>query len=98
MKNYIFEIVDKSGRKIYLTKERWKHITAKHSYMTNYLNDIEEAIKNPDKVIRHEIGNLFDYYGHYKHRKDKLKFLKVIVKYLNGKGFILSAYFVTHIN
>ena len=36
----IFEIIDKTGRKIKLTKERWKHITSPvspHAYMTNYL-------------------------------------------------------------
>ena len=36
----IFEVEDKSGRKIHLSKERWEHITTKHPYMTNYLNEV----------------------------------------------------------
>jgi hypothetical protein len=98
MNNYIFEIKDKTGRKIRLTKRQWEHIAIKHPYMANYLNEIEETIKNPDKIIQHNFGNLFDYYKYYKNRKDNLKFLKVIVKYLNGDRFILSAYFVKYIN
>nr|MBI4156490.1 hypothetical protein [Candidatus Woesearchaeota archaeon] len=96
--NNVFEIVDKTGRKIRLTKERWKHINLRHPYMTNYLKEVEETIKSPQKIISHDMGDLFDYYNYFKHKKGKLKFLKAVVKYLNGKGFILSAYFVTHIN
>jgi len=94
---YVFEITDKSGRKIKLTKRQWAHITTKHPYMSNFLNEIKETIENSNKIVPHEIGNLFDYYGYYKHRKDKLNFLKIIVKYLNGAGFILSSYFVKKI-
>ena len=52
--NNVFEIVDKSGRKIRLAKERWRHITSPsspHAYMTNYLEEIKKTITNPDKVI-----------------------------------------------
>lgn len=95
---YTFEIINNSGRIIHLSQERWTHITIKHPYMSNYLIEVKETIKNPHKIVSHEMGNLFDYYSYYKHRKGKLKFLKVVVKYLNGSGFILSAYFVGYIN
>jgi len=94
----VFKVKDKTGRKIRLTKKQWNHITRKHPYMTNYVNEIKETIEKADNIVPHEIGNLFDYYKHYKHRKEKLKLLKIIVKYLNGEGFIISSYFVTHIN
>jgi len=45
----IFEIIDKTGRKVRLTKERWKHITfptSPHSYMTNYLGEIKQTLIN----------------------------------------------------
>jgi len=29
--NYVLELTDKSGRKIHLSKERWKHITSPSS-------------------------------------------------------------------
>lgn len=66
--------------------------------MSNYLEEVKETTKIPQKIIPHDIGNLFDYYKYYKHQKGKLKFMKVVIKYLNGEGFIISAYFVTYIN
>ena len=29
----LFEIIDKSGRKIYVTNERWSHIASEHPVM-----------------------------------------------------------------
>lgn len=92
----IFEIVDKTGRNLRLTQKPWSHITIKHSYMANYLEEIKEALISPTKIISHHKGNLFDYYKYYKQRQE-LKFLKVVVKYLNGEGFVLSAYFTPKI-
>ena len=50
----IFEVVDKSNRKIRLSKERQKHITSPSSlyaYMTNYLEEIKETLENSDNII-----------------------------------------------
>lgn len=66
--------------------------------MTIFLDKLEETLKNPDNIIQHKKGELFDFYKHYKHGKQNLKFLKVVVKYLNGDGFVLSSYFVRRIN
>lgn len=95
---HVFEIIDKSGRKIILTKVRWEHITTKHPYMSNYLIEVEETIRNPLKIVPRDIGDIYDFYNYYKHKKGKLKYLKIVVKYLNGDGFIISAYFVRCIN
>ena len=76
-------VLDKTGRKIHLTKERWKHITTKHPYMTNYLEGVKETTTNFQNTVPHLEGDLFDYYRYYKHRKEKAKFLNVVVKYLN---------------
>lgn len=92
----IFEIIDKSGRKIHLTKNRWgEHIKFEHPDLIDY-NDIKETLINPDKIteISEEIRH---YYKYYKNRKNKSKFLKVIVKYLNQHGFVITAYFVGNI-
>ena len=50
----IFEVIDKTGRKIMLTKERWAHITSPqflHAYMANYLEDVRGALVNPDTIV-----------------------------------------------
>ena len=52
---------------------------------------------NPLKIGPHEAGKLYDYYRYYKDRKKKAKFLQVVVKYLNGDGFVITAYFVRQI-
>lgn len=93
----VFEIKDKTGRKIRLTKEQWKHITEIHSEMANYLSEIQKAIEKPLKIIFQEKGNLFRYYFYIKQRKHPEKYLRVIVKYLNGDGFILTAHFVRNL-
>ena len=47
----IFEVVDKTGRKIRLTKKQWSHITKGHKYMVNYLEDIEKALIRPIRIF-----------------------------------------------
>lgn len=92
----IFEVTDKTGRIIHLTKERLSHIL-EHKGMDKYKEDIKNTLMNPDKIIPHDNEELFDYYKYHKHRKSHLKFLMVVVKYLNGKGFVLTSYFVPKI-
>ena len=90
----MFEVEDKTGRKIRLTKTQWSHITIIHAEMSNYLEEIQETLKKPLKIISQENGNLKKYFSYQKHRKRPEKYLRVIVKYLNGDGFIITAHFV----
>ena len=95
----IFEVVDETGRKIRLTKERWNHISSPispHAYMTNYLEEIKETLAKPNKIVQSTIDESKANY--YKYRKSENKLLKVIVKYLNGDGFIIFSYFVKNIS
>ncbi|MBS3086431.1 hypothetical protein J4422_01905 [Candidatus Pacearchaeota archaeon] len=97
--DHIFEITDKTGRKIRLTKKQWTHITSPtspHAYMTNYLEEIKETLINPDKMVNSlSDDQKVNYYKYYKKRE---RYLKNIVNYLNGNGFVISAYFVKSIN
>lgn len=95
--NNIFEVINKTGRKIRLTKTQFKHII-RHKGMENEIEKIKETLINPLKIIPHETGELYDYYNHYKNRKQKAKFLQVVVKYLNGNGFVIASYFVRYIS
>lgn len=66
--------------------------------MQNTLNIIEETIKNPQKITDYlPDPDVKYYYRHCKSRKSKAKYLRVIVKYLNGEGFVITAYFVVGI-
>ena len=63
--------------------------------------DVEEeqiklTLQNPIKIIDKRKNKRF-YYQYFKYKKIPSKFLRVIVKYLNGDGFVISAYFVNNI-
>lgn len=96
--NLIFEIKDSIGREVYLTGKQWTHITSPtslHAYMTNYLEEIKETIQRPDKILTSIYDkNKSNYYKFYKSRRE---YLKVIVNYLNGNGFVITSYFVRSI-
>ena len=46
----IFELDDKRGRKIKLSKERWKHIREEHPEITDE-EEIKRALIFPQKII-----------------------------------------------
>jgi len=89
----IFETIDKTGRKIRLTKKQWSHINKKHPQIASNKEEIIETLKNPLKIIKPYEGTKHYYYKYFKHSKIPEKCLKVIVNYLNGEGFIITAFF-----
>lgn len=88
----IFELVDKTGRNIRLTKKQWTHIRQDHPDVTE--EQIAKTLLNPIKITK-EYKNKMFYYRYFEKRKHRNKFLRTIVKYLNGDGFIITAYFVS---
>ena len=94
---WIFEVKDKSGRKIHLSDERWKHLNQEHPEVAPYLEDIKETLKNPVKITEYELDENVRYYYKYFKERESAKYLLVIVKYLNEHGFIITAYFVRNI-
>ena len=94
----VFEVVDKSGRKIRLTKRQWSETTVKHPSMAVYLEEIKETLVKPDTVIDYSLDEKVRYYyKSFKHIKSRNKYLLVIVKYLNGDGFVIKSYFESKI-
>ena len=95
--NIIFEVVDKTKRRIYLTYERYEHIL-KHLEMQNKIEYVKETLISPLFIVD-LTKNIYvkHYYKYYKNINLKTKYLRVIVKYLNGKGYIITAYFVNKI-
>lgn len=91
---FIFEILDKSGRKIHLSRERWSHIQ-KHPEMGNQIEKIKETLQKPN-VIK-EFGydsQVRFYFRFYKERKE---YLFISVKYLNGNGFVITSFYTDKI-
>ncbi len=96
MVNYIFEIIDKNKRKVYLTKERLKHIQ-KHPHMHDPVENIKEALKNPLTVKHEDDKNILYFYREFKQMPSSERYLIISVKYLNGEGFVITAFFTNKI-
>tara|TARA_Y100000034_G_scaffold135423_1_gene207287 strand:+ start:2183 stop:2479 length:297 start_codon:yes stop_codon:yes gene_type:complete len=92
MDDIIFETTDKTNRKIRLTKIQWSHINKKHPVVANYLEEIKEAIEKPDAITDSIERNVYFYYKYYKFLKSPYKHILVMIKYLNGEGFAITAY------
>jgi len=96
--SYVFQTIDKSGKKIHLSKERWTHINQEHPEVSDYIEEIKETLKNPTKIKTYGYDeDVSYYYNYYKSRESAAKYLLIIVKYLNGIGFIITTYFVRSI-
>ena len=94
---YVFFVRDKTGRLIYMSKERYCHIL-KHPEMQNKMEEIKETLQNPLKITSYAFdGQIKYYHKHCKLKKSKARYLRVIVKYLNGAGFIVTSYLVDRI-
>ncbi len=93
----IFDVLDKSGRRIHLSREKWRHISSKHSKMvdTQMLEEIKDTLINPALIVEHKYDETKRNY--YKHYKDKQRYLLVVVKYLNGDGYISTAFMTRRI-
>jgi len=91
----IFEIKDKTGRRIYLSKERWSHIKQDHPNVRE--EEIHLTLQKPMKIID-KGDNKYFYYQYFKYKKQSSRFLRVIVNYLNEEGFVITAYFVRNIS
>ena len=63
--------------------------------MTNMIPDILMTLRTPLKITDYSVdAQVHYYYSYHKERNSKARFLRVIVKYLNGHGFVITAYFV----
>jgi len=95
--NHIFKIIDKAGREIHLSKERWTHIRKKHPEVKDW-ELIKETLEKEDKVINDESSESIKYfYKFYKHAKKPDRYLCVVINYLNGESYVLTAYFTRNI-
>lgn len=95
--DYVFDITDDSGRIIHITKERWSHIKSEHPEMAVYLADIQKTISEPDFIRKSEYDENVRFYYSYHKTRDSEKYLLTAIKYLNGSGFVITAFFTNKI-
>src|SRR3989344_1530378 len=93
--NIIFEVNDKTKRKLRMTDYNWHHIVKRHPEVVSQKEKIIETLEKPDKITTSlEDEETKYYYKYYKNITPPYKFMRVIAKYLNGEGFIISSHFV----
>ena len=89
---HLFEIRDSTNRTIYLTQERWEHIS-EHPEISDGLEQIKETIILPTSILYSPRDEKVHYC--FRFYKGSRKYLLVAVKYLNGKGYVITAYLTT---
>ena len=95
--NIIFEIIDKTGKKVHLPKERWSHILEHPRMDYNQLENIQLTLKNPLTIRYEDDESVLYFYKEFKHHDPSERYLLVGVKYLNGDGFIITSFFTNKI-
>ena len=91
MSLHIFEIKDASERMIRLTIERWKHIAQEHPEI-NSIEELKQTLLFPI-IIKKSHYDPQSTVWYYRYLKERKQYLLVAVRYLNGNGFIITAYF-----
>ena len=89
-----FEIVCILGKRITVTEDYWqKIIQVKHPSMAGKDAQVQEALVNPDE-IRESKSDPFVRLYYLRHES---LHLCVVVKHLNGNGFIVTTYLTDRI-
>ncbi len=88
---WILEMVDTSGRKIHLSRERWSHIL-KHPEMANQVEQIRETLERPDAIIQSQSDQQVHFY--FKYYKEKQEYLFISVKHEKSEAFWCAKSFI----
>jgi hypothetical protein len=89
----LFVVNDRTGRAIRLTKAQWDHISTGHPDVP--FEELVPTLSFPDRIVASVNSQFVCHY--YRYYKTKAKYLSVVVKYLNGHGFVITAYYVRRI-
>ena len=63
--------------------------------MTNKLEKVKDVLIRPNQTIHSPQDQNVRYY--FRYYKDSKAFLIVVVKYLNGDGFVITAFMATRV-
>ena len=91
MSAHVFVVTDKTGRRVRLTRERWRHIAPQHPDVTD-IEELQRALVTPLLMRSSEHDANVKWY--YRYDKERKRFLMVGTRYLNGEGFVITAYYV----
>ncbi len=79
--NIIFEIMDKTGRKLRMTDYNWQHIVRRHPEIASQKEKIIETLEKPDKITDSPNDEEAKHYcKYYKNLPSPYRFTRVIAK------------------
>jgi len=93
----IFEVGSALHKRIRLTETQWQHIQ-KRQELRNQLDHMKETLSSPDAVydVPHEAT--YHYYRFYSRTPVGRKHMLVIVRHLNGEGFVITCFYARRIS
>ena len=84
-----FEVRSVLGVKVRTTEDHWKFISEeKHPIIKDYEEEVRETLRNPEEIRK----SRRDERVHLYYKKLGKYYICVLVKHLNGEGFIITAY------
>jgi hypothetical protein len=86
--NYLFEVATPLGFSVRTTGNCWLLLEAKHPKLRGRVQDVVQVLAHPDEVYQSwQDRTVFLCY-----RADQRRLLCVVVKRLDGEGFLITAY------
>lgn len=93
----VFKLKDVLKKELRLTEERHEHILERPE-MLNQDERVKETLTAPDTVkVSNHADDVLLYYKLYERTPVTRKYLVVIVRVLNGDGFIITAFYTDKI-
>lgn len=89
----IFEVKAYNNKKIRLTDVQQTHILFFHPEVEAEQEKMKDVLKNPEIVIEGATEDTRICYKFYPYTSVASKYLAVVIKVLDGEGFIVTSYF-----
>jgi len=93
----LFEVKSYDSKRVKLTRVQWLHIVFFHPEVESEQGKIEKALKEPEIVVEGATSDTKVCYRMFKATPVSRKYLAVVVKELDGEGFIMTSYFTERI-
>lgn len=93
----IFTVQSILDKKVRLTPTQWNHTIFRHKELKGQEEKLKETLQKPEIVLYSDIDDNYQYYRLYSTTPVSEKYLLVVVKHLNGEGFIITAFFLREI-
>ena len=85
---------DLHNRSIRLTEERQRHLQTAHPEMAEAVSRIAEALAEPDKIVQSVTDETVElFYKDYPSTPVSSKFMCIVVKFVAGDSFVITAYY-----